>query len=133
MNATLDVNHVSGVTFPSSIQPGDTWQYTLEFTGKISVAAQDYDASGSAESKFQAVGNESVTVPAGTFDALKIHIDTTIDIDGSFNRISFPVKVTSPYDYWFVQGVGWVKARGAGNVSGESFSETIEIQPYNIP
>ena len=133
MQVTLDVNHVSGVTFPSSIRPGDSWQHALEFTGKIRVAGQDYDATGSAESKFQAVGNESVTVPAGTFDALNIHVDTTININGSFNGISFPVKVTTPYDYWFVQDVGWVKASGTGDVSGESFSETIELQSYNIP
>ncbi len=133
MQVTLDVNHVSGVTFPLKINPGDTWQHTLEFTGKVIAAGQAYDATGSAESKFQAVGNESVTVPAGTFDALKIHVDTTIDIQGSFNGISFPVKITTPYDYWFVQGIGWVKASGTGKVSGEAFSETIELQSYHIP
>jgi hypothetical protein len=133
MQATLDVDHVSGVTFPAAIDPGDTWQHALAFTGKINVAGQEIDATGEVRSSFQAVGRESVRVPAGTFEALKIHIDTTIDINGSFNGVSLPVKVTTPYDYWFVQGVGWVKASGTGNVSGESFSETIELQSYNIP
>jgi hypothetical protein len=133
MQASLDVDHVSGVTFPSTINSGDTWQHALEFTGRINVAGQAIDAKGDAQSSFHAVGNESVTVPAGTFDALKIHVDTTININGNFNGISFPVKVTTPYDYWFVQGIGWVKASGTGNVSGESFSETIGLQSYNIP
>jgi hypothetical protein len=121
------------VTFPAAINPGDTWQHALEFTGKITVAGQVYDAKGEAQSSFQAIGFESVTVPAGSFDAIKIHVDTTININGSFNGISFPVRVTTPYDYWFVRDVGWVKASGAGNVSGESFSETIELENYNIP
>jgi hypothetical protein len=115
------------------IDPGDTWQHTLEFTGKINIAGQSIDAKGDAQSSFQAVGSESVTVPAGTFDALKIHVDTTINISGNFNGVSFPVKVTTPYDYWFVKDVGWVKASGTGNVGGEAFSETIELQSYNIP
>lgn len=133
MQMTLDVDHVSGVTFPRSIQPGDTWQHALTFTGKMSVAGQEVDAKGDATSNFQAIGNESVTVPAGTFDALKIHIDTTININGSFNGISFPVTFTAPYDYWFVKDVGWVKAGGTGSISGQAFTETIELQSYQVP
>jgi hypothetical protein len=133
MQATLHVDNVSGVTFPAAINPGDTWQHTLEFTGKVTVAGQAIDAKGVAQSSFQAMEFESVTVPAGTFDALKIHVETTIDISGNFNGISFPVKVTTPYDYWFAQRVGWVKASGTGNVGDETFSETIELQTYHIP
>ena len=133
MQVNLNVDHVSGVTFPSTIQPGDTWQHALEFMGTMNAAGQQIDAKGDAKSNFQAVGTESVTVPAGTFEALKIHIDTTINISGNFNGISFPVTVTTPYDYWFVRGVGWVKASGTGNVSGESFTETIELQSYSVP
>jgi len=133
MQASFDVNNVSGVTYPNEIKPGDTWPHSLEFTAKMTVAGQGMDATGDAKSNFQAVGFESVTVPAGTFDALKIHVDTTININGNFNGVSFPVTVSSPYDYWFVQGVGWVKASGTGSVSGQSFSETIELQAYNIP
>jgi len=111
MQATLNADHAGGVTFPSTINPGDTWRHSLEFTGQISLAGQDIDAKGDAQSSFQAVGHESVTVPAGTFDALRIHVDTTINISGSFNGVSFPVKVTTPYDYWFVKDLGWVKAK----------------------
>lgn len=133
MKVDFNVTHVSGVTFPSGINAGDTWQHALEFTAKMNVANQAMDATGDAQSSFQAIGMESVTVPAGTFEAMKIHIDTTININGLFNGISFPVTVTSPYDYWFVQGVGWVKASGTGKVGEQSFNETIELQSYNIP
>lgn len=133
MQVTFDVGNVSGVTYPKQVNPGDTWQHALEFTAKMVVGGQNIDATGDAHSSFQAVGNESVTVPAGTFDALKIHVDTTININGNFNGVSFPVSFTAPYDYWFVQGVGWVKATGTGDISGQSFNETIELQSYNIP
>jgi hypothetical protein len=70
MQATLNVDHVSGVTFPSTVNPGDTWQHALDFTGQITVAGQGIDAKGDAQSSFQTVDFESVTVPAGTFEAL---------------------------------------------------------------
>ena len=120
MEMNLDVDHVSGVTFPSEIKPGDSWQHALEFTGNMTVAGQQVEATGDAQSSFQAIGIESVTVPAGTFEAMKIHIETTINIAGNFNGVSFPVSISSPYDYWFVQGVGWVKASGTGTVGDES-------------
>jgi len=85
------------------------------------VAGQDIGAKGDAQAGFQAAGIERVTVPAGTFEALDIHVDTTIEIHGGFNGVSFPVRVTTPYDYWFVKDVG-----------GESFSETIELQSYSV-
>ncbi|HJS20859.1 MAG TPA: hypothetical protein VJ785_19080 [Anaerolineales bacterium] len=133
MQVSLDVSNVSGITFAASIMPGDQWSHALEFTGSLTVAGQEIDATGNAQSNFSAVGVESITVPAGTFDTLKIRVDTIINISGIFNGVSFPVTVTSPYDYWFVQGVGWVKASGTGSVGGESFTETIELQSYNIP
>ena len=133
MQLNLEVNNVSGVTFPSTIAPGDQWQHNLEFTGKMMIADQEAEATGNAQSSFTAIGIESVTVPAGSFEAMKIQIDTTLNINATFQGVSVPVTISGPYNYWFVQGVGWVKASGTGNVGGESFTETIELQAYNIP
>lgn len=133
MQLTLDVSNVSGVTFPAEISAGDQWQHALEFTGTMMIADQEIGATGSAQSSFTAIAVESVTVPAGTFEAMKIRVDSTINITGIFQGVSVPFTVTSPYDYWFAQGVGWVKASGTGLVEDESFNETIELQSYNIP
>lgn len=133
MQLTLDITNVSGVTFPANISPGDQWQHALEFTGTMNVAGQEIEAVGNAQSNFTAIGLESVTVPAGTFEALKIRVDSTINITGIFQGVSLPVTVSSPYDYWFVEDVGWVKASGTGAVDNETFTETIELQSYNIP
>jgi hypothetical protein len=133
MQLTLDVSNVSGVTFPAEISAGDQWQHALEFTGKMVVASQEIEATGNAQTSFTAIGVESVTVPAGTFEAMKIRVDSTINITGIFQGVSLPITVSSPYDYWFVQGVGWVKASGEGDVGDESFTETIELQSYSIP
>ena len=133
MQLNLEVKNVSGVTYPSQINVGDQWQHNLDFEGKMTVANQEGSATGNAQTNFNALGNESVTVPAGTFDALKIQIDTTLNINVSVQAVSVPVKFSGSYKYWFVKDVGWVKASGTGSVSGTSFSETIELQSYNIP
>ena len=133
MQVNLNVSNVSGISFPATINPGDTWQHALEFTGNMVVGGQEIDANGSAQSSFTAIGMESVTVPAGTFEALKVRVDSTINITGVFQGVSVPLTISSPYDYWFAPGVGWVKASGTGDVAGESFTETIELQLYNIP
>ena len=133
MQVNLNVSNVSGISFPAVIEPGDTWQHALEFTGNMVVGGQEIDANGSAQSSFTAIGMESVTVPAGTFEALKVRVDSTINITGAFQGVSVPLTISSPYDYWFAPGVGWVKASGTGDVAGESFTETIELQLYNIP
>lgn len=133
MQVNLDVSHVGGMTFPADLQPGDTWQHTLDFSGRITMRGHDTDAQGNAQSSFTAVGYEKVIVPAGTFDALKIHVDTTFHLTSNFNGVDLPFTFTTPYDYWFVQSVGWVKASGNGTVDDDLFTETIELQSYSIP
>ena len=133
MQLNLEVKNVGGVTYPSEINVGDQWQHNLDFEGKMTVANQEGSATGNAQTNFNALGNDSVTVPAGTFDALKIQIDTTLNINVSVQAVSVPVTFSGSYTYWFVKDVGWVKASGTGSVSGTSFSETIELQSYNIP
>jgi len=129
----LTVNNVSGVTFPSEIITGKEWQHILEFEGELDIAGTPAEATGGAESNFSALGTESVTVPAGTFDAMKVQVDSTITINATFQGISMPVAFSGAYTFWFAQGVGWVKASGTGEVVGTSFTETIELQSYNIP
>jgi hypothetical protein len=130
---SLDVTNASGVAFPSQINPGDHWQQTLELQGNVTFMNEEAEASGDAQMNFSAVGNESVTVPAGTFETLKVEVDVTLNVDATYEGITLPVSFSGDYTYWFAPGVGWVKASGMGNVLGSSFSETTELQSYNIP
>ena len=129
----LDVNNATGVTFPSQINVGDQWQQVLDVSGNVTVMNEEAEAAGTAQMNFSATGNESVTVPAGTFDALKVDVDVTLNVNASYEGITLPVTFSGDYTYWFAEGVGWVKASGTGSVLGSSFSETTELQSYNIP
>ena len=129
----LEISNVSGVTFPKEITAGDQWQHNLEFDGQVEMSRQSGDAQGTAVTSFTAIGNETITVPAGTFEAMKIQVEPTLNINVGYGGFSLPVTVGGTYTYWFVQNIGWVKAIGTGNFAGQTVAETIELQSYHIP
>lgn len=129
----LDINNATGLTFPSQISPGSQWQQNMDVTGNVTAFNEQAEATGSVQMSFNAVGNESVTVPAGTFDALKVEVDVSLNVNATYQGIALPVSFTGDYTYWFAPNVGWVKASGTGSVLGNSFSDTTELQSYNIP
>jgi len=133
MQLNLTFNNISGVTFPREITAGNEWQHMLEFEGDLESTGTSAEAAGTAESTFSALGTESVTVPAGTFDAMRVEVESTITINATYQGISMPAAFSGTYTFWFAQGVGWVKASGIGEVIGTSFTETIELQSYSIP
>src|ERR1051325_3208962 len=97
----LNANNGNGVTFPSQINAGDQWQQTIDVDGNVKVANQEATAKGTAQMNFHALGNESVTVPAGAFDSLKIQVDTTLSVSANYEGLSLPVKFSGTYTYWF--------------------------------
>jgi hypothetical protein len=129
----LDIANTTGVTVPSQIIPGDQWQQTMDVEGNVTMMNEEARATGNAQMNFSAIGNESVTVPAGTFDALKVEVDVALNIDATYQGITLPVTFSGKYTYWFAPNVGWVRASGTGNVLGSSFTDTAELQAYNIP
>lgn len=133
MDLNLVVDNVTGVTYPSQITAGDTWQHNLSFAGELNFSGQTGEATGNVQANFTALGEESVTVPAGTFTAMKVLLDSDLNINAKFKGLSVPVTISSTYTYWLAKGVGWVKASGTGEFSGQSFSETIELQSYILP
>ena len=129
----LDISNATGVTFPIQLHPGDQWQQTMDVQGNVTMMNQEAEATGNAQMNFSAIGNESVTVPAGTFDALKVAVNVTLNVNATYEGITLPVSFSGDYTYWFAPNVGWVKASGTGTVLGSSFSDTTELQSYSIP
>jgi hypothetical protein len=129
----LDINNGTGVTFPRQINPGDSWQQALSVTGNVIAMNEEAEATGDVQMNFSAAGNESVTVSAGTFEALRVEVDVTLNIEATYSGITLPVTFSGDYTYWFAPNVGWVKASGTGSVLGSTFDDTTELQSYNIP
>ena len=133
MDFTFDVKKVEGVTYPAEMKPGGAWQHLLELEGTKKIAGEPSTAEGNAQTAFTVLGTESVTVPAGTFEAMKIQTDINLVLTIKIQDIAVPASFSGSYTYWYAKGVGWVKAEGPGNITGTSFTETIELQSYSIP
>ena len=132
-NLVIETQSASGVTYPVSISTGDTWQHQIDFTGTMDIAGETSEASGFVFSEFTALGMENVTVPAGTFDAMKVEVYTTFDALVNFQGTSVPVMFISTSTSWFAEGVGWVRSESSSEFMGQSTTETVELQWYNIP
>lgn len=129
----LITSNIQGVNLPGTVAAGDQWPYSLDFEGTMEITGMSADVQGTATYIFNAVGEEGVTVPAGTFTAMKIHVDLTLEMQIAFSGIDTPAEFTSSSDAWFAPGVGWVKSISSGDMMGTTYNETIELQSYNIP
>jgi len=112
-SSTMTTTSNEGVTLPGDIQVGDDWSQTLG----VEVSAGDQRMDFTLDSTYTAVGYENVSVPAGTFNALKIEQSTSMG--GPEPMIQ---------TLWYVQEVGMVK-------SEIDIGELVvqELVSYNIP
>jgi hypothetical protein len=72
---------------------------------------------------FQAIGMESVTVPAGTFNAMRV--DFTMAWTSGGEGLDMTYLITD----WFVENVGLVKTSAGADFGGYS----LELVSYSIP
>ncbi|MCW5874252.1 MAG: hypothetical protein KIS88_06360 [Anaerolineales bacterium] len=125
----------SGVSLPSTISVGDSWQQNFVLGGQIEVdEGLSADSTGSAAYHYTAVGMETVTVPAGTFEAIKVAVNTNIEMQISMGAESGPpFSISIQGHTWFVKDIGWVQTESAYNFEGFAFSDLIQLQSYSIP
>lgn len=116
-SAVVSTTNMDGVTLPYIIQVGDDWSQTVEI--KASGSSATYTAL--IETTNTAAGLETVSVPAGTFEAIRIEQSSTATLFGS------PMEFKSTV--WFAAGVGSIKAV---HYAGEN-TTTTELTAYIIP
>jgi hypothetical protein len=133
MSLELETSNVQGVTMPTNVAAGNTWSFSLDMHGTQQISGMTAETNSHAVYNFSAVGTESVTVPAGTFDAMKMNGDLTMEINATVQGMSIPVTVTMHTVTWFAPGVGMVKTETTGDMMGTAISDTLELQSYNIP
>ena len=133
INLEMETQNASGITYPTEILAGSTWAHTVDYTGKMDVAGEPVDVSGDTTYNYTAIGVESISVPAGTFDAMKVEVITIINISMTIQGSEVPVTFTSTATSWFAEGVGWVKSDSMSDLFGVTSSETVDLQWYNIP
>ena len=116
----------SGSFLPPALRlkPGYTWK-TTERIEMASAEPLIFDI----KTRHRVDGTESVTVPAGTFEALKIIAENEISTpipegnrnDGNHRAATTPGMTThTTSTYWLVQGIGMVKAEAKAETGGMS-------------
>lgn len=126
--ATMDIVDTSGTWLPpaKNLTPGSSW--SNEYTMVISVpeAGELGKMSTRVSEAWTVAGLETVSVPAGTFEALRI--DGTATMTMSTPMGDMP-STTMSMSYWFAKEVGIVRFTN----SGEGFSSQSELTSYSVP
>ena len=123
LNGQIELNLVSnsGISLPSQVNPGDSWQQIVEWEG----SAQGMSTNGRLVFDYSAAGYETLTVPSGTYEALRVN--TSIRIEISNFRIQYGTyNITS----WMAPNVGTIKSQGTSNVPNVSFSDSLELTRF---
>jgi hypothetical protein len=126
---TFETNDLEGVTIPNSMQAGAAWQQTMTIAGTQKIYGIDYKARNKINNNCTAVGNEAVTVPAGTFEAVRVDCNIIVDVSLSIEDKPNQTTLTFTNINWFVRNVGLVKSSSAG----EGINATVELTSYAIP
>jgi hypothetical protein len=109
-NSTLTFQNVKGITLPNNVQIGDGWSQTISIMGG--------NLNAVIETTYTAIGYERITTPAGSFDALKIEQNGSMNMGGQ--------AVSTHAFLWYAPDIGMVKSV----MDGVSSSELLA---YNFP
>lgn len=134
-SADIETVAATGVSFPKDLAPGVSWEQTYDVQGNISMGGgMEAEATGTVTHSFTAIGEESVTVPAGTFTAIRVEGTNTISFLATVSGVPIPVEIQGPTVIWWVRGVGMVRSESALAVEGgEPFNGMVELISYSLP
>jgi len=111
----------SGISLPAKITPGDSWQQMAEWEA----SAKDFAMNGRFVFNYTAAGYESITVPYGSFDALRVNAIIRVEIS-SFRILAGTYETIT----WMVPNVGIIKSEGSSHVPGLDFADSLELTSY---
>lgn len=112
-----------GVSLPADLKEGTTWSQELVYGTKTG----DIEMTTTMTNTCTAKGTESVTVPAGTFDALRV--ECTLVSSVLTKGTDTPTTSEVANQSWYTSGVGMVKSKNS--VSG--YESEYLLKSYKIP
>ena len=124
---SMQVTSFTGTNFPPSDQwkVGATWAASSTVEGGGTIQDIEAVATGTVDQTYDIVALESVTVPAGDFDAYKVNLTLTEKLALSMNGTEVPVEFTTNSTQWYAEGVGLIKSVTEGD-----FASTTELASY---
>ncbi|MBL8063106.1 MAG: hypothetical protein JNK32_08820 [Anaerolineales bacterium] len=129
MSVEYETTAIEGVTLPASINPGDSWSQSLTLEGAQTINGEAFPASNQTTQTCTAAGVESVTIPAGTFDAMRVECQVNMNITLEMSGSPFATSIALTNTNWYAIKVGLVKTVSTGS----GLDSTIELTSYSIP
>ncbi len=134
LDLEITTSNISGVSIPVNPQPGNEWNYNLDIVASLMLPdGQKGQAQGGMTTAMKAIGVENVSVPAGTFEALRVETVPSINLTATYMGLPIPVSFTGNVTLWFAPVVGWIKSTESGEIFGTKINSTIELQSFQIP
>ena len=126
---SMDVTDSSGVFLPAAslLAPGYSWSENYSLAMHVTAEGFSIDTTMSAAESWTAVGMETVSVPAGTFEALRVEGTENISMSGYMGMGGVDTVVHATF--WFAEGVGIVRYTS----EAEGYSSVAELTSYAIP
>jgi hypothetical protein len=122
LDLRYETESVEGDFLPSDLRVGSEWETTYRTIVRTDNPQFKALMDGKRQvlrMKNKIVGSERITVPAGTFEALKMQSEATMESEVGFNT-------AFTNESWLVRDIGLVKA--SGGVEGfSSVTEAIDI------
>jgi hypothetical protein len=131
MKVTSTSINVDGYNVPNSFAVGTTWSEKVTINDTVQSGAKSVDSRIDSTVDCSAGGAESVTVPAGTFDAVKVTCTNTVAISELMQATAIPAGAPSTVDItdWYAKGVGLVKSV---RISAAGGTDTSVLTQYKI-
>lgn len=114
-----------GISIGADFSAGQSWSQEIQYEGSQDISGTIITSNNTVTINCAVVGEEAVTVPAGTFQTVRVDCTNQFIIKVQGNEIVIDGATTS----WFAQGVGMVKSDGAGG----GYDALIELTAYQIP
>ncbi len=129
VQANFQSTSASGVTLPATLNPGDTWTQAVTLEGTENIAGNQVPAKNEFSNPCKVIGTESITVAAGTFNAVHLECNTSMQITVTMNNVPIQTPVNFTASSWYAERVGLIKTV----ISGGKLDSTIELTAYHIP
>jgi hypothetical protein len=127
---SLHTDSVDGTGLPAGTKPGDSFSLTYHMSGSLTENGTTSPLTEVVSETCAADNMLSVTVAAGTFDALhltcQVSLTITTTIQGTTGQ---PIISNSTIQRWFAKGVGLVKSMDTSSAG----VRTTELASYKIP
>jgi hypothetical protein len=124
----MEVVDSSGAFLPAAdlLAPGYSWPNNYSVVMHVSQEGFAVDWTTAVSETLTATGIESVTVPAGTFEALRVDGNESVSMTGVGQDVNATVSMT----YWYAKGVGVVRYTSS---TSEGSSSGGELTSYTVP